>query len=339
MWRTISVASEIYASNSVLTTYCSKLLLISGYNMEFWEFCDVDFTFKKYTIKPSNFQKYGCSRSLTFQATSKNKYLIIAKIESHDLRSLWDIGRTTSYYIDFEIYDGKSWKWKRSEDLWSITGFSGAEYTKHSSFIVCCCSDTIVVVNTFLSKSRYADDVKQGSMIAYKFSLLLNEDDDTEIDADTYRTRHLLEYSTYGSCKICTSYKSYEIYYNVEFHKLVYNNQCTTLLHYDQLYFVDLKGTIVAVFFQEKTVPIIWGNNSCHFEKPPHLVSLPDESMLMIGKVNGQQGAQIDVIKVSQKGNNTTLGKNNYLLCSRTLYDDYLSFTVFLCFANTNRML
>jgi hypothetical protein len=88
-WSSFSVPSLIYASYSVLTTYCSKLLLINGENMTLWEFSNNDFAFKESCIKPIPGRCY----LFDILVTSSDKYLIIASLR-----------------VELLIYNGSDWK-------------------------------------------------------------------------------------------------------------------------------------------------------------------------------------------------------------------------------------
>ena len=111
-WSSFSVPSSIYASHSVLTTYNSKLLLISGKNMTLWEFSNNDFAFKESCIKPIP-SKY-CSDILNDNVltTSSDEYLIIVYADYQD--------RSRSNLL---IYNGRDWKFRhRLTQGGSVTG-------------------------------------------------------------------------------------------------------------------------------------------------------------------------------------------------------------------------
>ena len=83
------------------------------------------------------------------------------------------------------------------------------------------------------------------------------------------------------------------------------------ILHNQQLYFVHSQGEIFMSFIQPLIVPVIWGNSGVKFEHAPYFVGLPDGTMLMIGMIGKQESqlyeeldAELEVIKVSQRGNN-----------------------------------
>lgn len=94
-WSSFSVSHSIYASNSVLIVYNSKLLLISGMELTLWEFSNSDFSFKESCIKP--IPRSGIYDIL---ATSSDEYLIIA------------MSRYRRPY-NLLIYNGRDWKFRR----------------------------------------------------------------------------------------------------------------------------------------------------------------------------------------------------------------------------------
>ena len=96
-WSKISVPSEIYASYSVLTTYLSKLLLISGQNGTVWEFDCNRNVFKESCIE--SIPDY----SMSFVATSQDNYLIVAPDTLHFYSYDHDCA------ICVHIFDGTSW--------------------------------------------------------------------------------------------------------------------------------------------------------------------------------------------------------------------------------------
>ena len=102
-WSDFSIDSSIYASASILTTYHSKLLLVSGENMTVWEFSSDNFAFKPSNIKqvPSDFPRLNHTHVLT---TSEDEELIIVS---------WD----SSPFLNFVqlLYDGRDWTFKTYE--------------------------------------------------------------------------------------------------------------------------------------------------------------------------------------------------------------------------------
>ena len=90
---------------------------------------------------------------------------------------------------------------------------------------------------------------------------------------------------------------------SAEFDTLIYGRKFSTVLHNQQLYFVDSQGIIFMSFTQPPILPLIWGNSGVHFQQALYMVGLPNGTMLMVGMVEHQHGSQLDVVKVSQKGN------------------------------------
>lgn len=100
-WSEFSVPSSIYASNSLLTTYSSKLLLISGKDMTMWEFNSGDFAFKASSIKPipSTLRRHDFD---DFIAISKDECLIVCM-------------KRQVHYPGFVqmIYNGRNWNFSK----------------------------------------------------------------------------------------------------------------------------------------------------------------------------------------------------------------------------------
>jgi hypothetical protein len=107
-WSNFSVPSSIYASNSVLTSYCSMLLLINGESMALWEFSNKDIAFKESCIKPiPSTYLSQCSDDHNILATSSDKYLIVAcKTDRRDRRLFLQL-----------IYNGRYWKFGQPEAI------------------------------------------------------------------------------------------------------------------------------------------------------------------------------------------------------------------------------
>ena len=83
-WSDLSVPSSIYASHSVLTTYSSKLLLISGKNMSLWEFSNNNFAFKESSIKPIPSTHLSQRFGDIIATSSDTEYLIITYGKTHE---------------------------------------------------------------------------------------------------------------------------------------------------------------------------------------------------------------------------------------------------------------
>ena len=114
-WSDFSVPSSIYASNSVLTTYCSKLLLISGKDMTMWEFSSNDFAFKPSNIKPIP-STLRCHDFDDFIAISKDECLIVCM--KHRV-PYWH-----PVFVQM-IYNGRNWKFSKYESIGKF-GFHSA---------------------------------------------------------------------------------------------------------------------------------------------------------------------------------------------------------------------
>ena len=141
----MSVPSEIYASYSVLVTYLSKLILISGKNRTIWEFdyrCNI---FKESCIEPVPGPKDS------FVATSEGKYLIVVpEMGVH----CWGLHDHTVYV---HIFDGTSWSAQQYEFI------SSGSNTKWATIVG---NHTTIVV-------KFDDE---GNVISlYKAPLLLGE--------------------------------------------------------------------------------------------------------------------------------------------------------------------
>ena len=74
-----------------------------------------------------------------------------------------------------------------------------------------------------------------------------------------------------------------------------------------QFYCVGSQGIIFTAFLQPPILPVVWGNSGVNFDQAPRLVGLPDGALLMIGTIRHQDRPQLDVIKISQKGNHNLL--------------------------------
>ena len=100
-----------------------------------------------------------------------------------------------------------------------------------------------------------------------------------------------------------TSWEKLEMISLEEFDALLCGRKYSIIVQNQQFYCVDSKGIIFAAFLQAPLLPIVWGDSGIKFDQAPHLVGLPDRALLMIGTISNQDGSQLDVIKVSQKGN------------------------------------
>ena len=126
-WSSFSVPSSIYASNSVLTTYNSKLLLISGEDMNLWEFTTSDFAFKESCIKPiPSTYPSKCSGVYNILATSFDKYLTII----HEDR--------VKMIRNQLIYNGRDWTVRQLEQIMLLSGkiHNMVAIDRHAVFLI-----------------------------------------------------------------------------------------------------------------------------------------------------------------------------------------------------------
>ena len=251
-WSDYSILSSIYASNSVLATYRSKLLLISGKDMTVWEFSSNDLAFKKSNIKPApSIPVRPLLRRLReVITTSTAKYLIIV---------YWD--RCSLDFVQL-FYDGRKWKLKECmpEPFYSY------------NIEVATDGHALVAIKTSHIRSlRWYHDA---SLIV--IAPVLNFDEEE------------LEMFDIISC--------------AKFDTILYEHNYFVILHNQLLYFVHSQGVIFTSFIQPPIVPVFWGNSGINFESAPHIVGLPDGTMLMMGMVGDRHGSQLDVVKISHKG-------------------------------------
>ena len=127
-WSDFPVPSSIYASKSLLTTYCSKLLLISGKDMTIWEFTHSAFKVSSIKPIPNTLRRSDFD---DFTAISKDECLIVC------------MKRRVLYpRIGQLIYNGMNWKCIHSEyDSINKFGFHSAYH--HEVLIDTC--DVIVI--------------------------------------------------------------------------------------------------------------------------------------------------------------------------------------------------
>jgi hypothetical protein len=252
-WSNFAVPSSIYASNSVLTTYSSKLLLISGQNMTLWEFSNNDFDFKESCIEPVPSTYPLPWRNIL--ATSYDKYLIIAYEEYLHLSS----------QEDFVIYNGRDWK------------------LRHLDLRIMLRSNTSCDVAAMDSHALY--------MIVFS-----TWDNDVDIQ------RALIPSLDESEDK-ATHWEELEMIPLKELDALLYGRRYSIIIQNQQFYCVDSQGILFTAFIQPPILPIVWGNSGVNFDQAPRLVGLPEGDLLMIGTIGNQNRSQLDVIKVSQKGN------------------------------------
>ena len=148
-WNEFPVPSSIYTPHSELTTYCSKLMLISGENMNIWEFENNCFTFKESCIGPVPLCEAGLLR---FTAVSKANHLATIHIGG--------LSVFTRYNNVQYTFNGKSWE---NKTLLSHRFFGSGVYFR-----------TVIDDHTILliKFSRFSGEIKE----LYKAPLILCED-------------------------------------------------------------------------------------------------------------------------------------------------------------------
>ena len=253
-WSSFSILSSIYASHSVLTTYNSKLLLISGKNMALWEFSNNDFAFKESCIKPIP-STYPSQCSHNILANSSDQYLVVA-YETYPIPRYLVI-----------IYNGRDWKLRELE----IIGTSEV-----SGDIAAMDSHAVLMIES----SRWCNNVSIQRVPIPSFDESKDE----------------------GMAATVLEMMSLE-----EFNVIIRGRKYSSIIHNQQFYCVDSQGIIFTTFLQPPLLPIVWGDSGISFDQAPHLVGLPDGALLMIGTIRHQDGSQLDVIKISQKGNHNLL--------------------------------
>ena len=99
-WSEYAMSQSVYATHSVLTTYRSKLLLISGKDLSIWEFNVTDLAFEESCIGPLPRKRAHDERRPAdyLTATSRGDYLLIM-----------DCSHYSSRIYDLLVFDGKSW--------------------------------------------------------------------------------------------------------------------------------------------------------------------------------------------------------------------------------------
>ena len=250
-WSEFSVLSSIYASNSALITYRSKLLLISGEGMSVWEFNSNDLAFKPSSIKPVP-TEYAHSYSF-FTAISRDKYLVtVCMLKT--LRCCFDIAQL--------IYDGQDWKFREYGKFTFCSGYSIQCVINSHATLIFLFNDLIVNFDSIVK--------------IWKAPILSN--DESKVSAINWEVLDisLLQIPDY---------------------------RYPPILHDQKLYFVNSKGDIRISFIQSPLLPEVWGNSGVNFRRAPHIIGLPNGTLLMTGMVGEQDEAQLDVIKVTQKGN------------------------------------
>ena len=250
-WSNFSIPSSIYASYSVLTTYNSKLLLISGDNMTLWEFSNNNFAFKESSINPvpsMYLLRHSCTPKF---AISSDKYLIITC-------DSYLCGRSTFKQL---IYNGRDWKLRQLKSMDSSQScFDVVAVDSHAVFMI--------------ESSNWCNNV-------YIWRSLISNFEDEDVGYWEMLKMMSLE----------------------EFDAMLHGWKYSCIVQHQQFYCVNLQGVIFTAFLQPPIVPILWGKSGVTFDQAPRLVGLPDGALLMIGTIRHQdQGSQLDIIKVSQKG-------------------------------------
>ena len=270
-WSDFSINSSIYASGSVLTTYRSKLLLISGEDMTIWELSSNDFAFKHEScVKPipSTFPRLEYREVFI---TSEDEYLTIASWDrSHRLK-----------FVQLICYDGRDWRFRKYYDTFrgSIKMGLSNEYLTNGNamFAITTEYDVVTGVRKAPINSFDEDDIEHNL-----------DEDDTEFKFLNWERLDVISHPKFETSR---------------------RRKYFMILHNQQLFFIDPHGVIFTSFIQPLILPLLWGNSGVNFQHPPHLVGLPDGTMLMIGMIGkheSQLDAELDVIKVSQKGKITS---------------------------------
>ena len=278
-WSQISIDHPIYVSGCVLTTYHSKLLLISGEDtMTIWEFINNEFKPSCIEPVPSTFPKLKKANVFTI---STDKDLIIVS---------WN----RSWYLDFVqfIYDGREWRVRKCCDWKTREHYENDSVGKHRGESTEFLTDGYEIFWIISKYGRVTSIWKVSIRSSHSFSLQWKRCDIISCQRSVHKWEHYSLGHTHGR-------KDY-----------------FKILHNQQFYFIDRQGKIITAFIQSSTiVSIIWGKSNVYFLDTPYLVGLPDGTMLMIGKhgpqtdpefeliiPQGGPGTELDVIKVSHKG-------------------------------------
>ena len=286
-WSKISVPTTIYTSYSVLTTYLSKLILISGQNGTVWEF-DCNYSvFKESCIEPVPGWKV-CH--WTFDVASQDKYLIVA---SDTL--FRDDSDIDDHAICVHIFDGTSWSVRQYDSTICLTLRS---HESQKSITTIIDNHTIFEVELDAEKESYVTCI-------FKAPLLLEESEDTLSVIEWERIY----------VNVCRSYG-----YPGQQSLLLLNNQ-------QLLFLADSQGKIFTIFIQPTTGAVEKfkiADGGYHFRQAPHLVGLPNGELLMVGRVilDDNCKSQLDVIKVHHKGTMIvfTLVTSHSVVCVNIMY-------------------
>lgn len=283
-WKVIPVPSEVFATNSVLIAYCSKLLLISGETMKIWEFSHSQLDFKLSLIEPV---PSGETCFQDFYVTSKEKCLIVTLIPADWEVILSETKMARSKEIVHVIFDGRMWRLKSvrynilcsGPHMHRIRNKSGVTEISNISVF----SDSTMFL--FVAGFDFIHNEPE-SLRIYKTTLLL--DKLTTNDA-------LPAHCNWIECDVIYFPKFFSLLNTPKFLHFI-------LFHNHQLYFTDLNGAIFTIFDQSLIIPMLLVDSGCHFKTCPHIIALSDETMLMIGVIEEEQGAQLDVIGITEKG-------------------------------------
>ena len=163
-WSVFSMSQSVYATHSVLTTYRSKLLLISGKDRTIFEFSIKDFVFNETSIQPFPRTKRAV-HTYDFMATSNNDYLIVM-----------DCSYRVAPIRSLSVFDGNSWKSRLCE---MNMGFPPSAYRLDNMI-----SEHVAVI---VAHSNWGNEVR-----FFKAPLILGEGDDSsdiefkEVDVISY---------------------------------------------------------------------------------------------------------------------------------------------------------
>lgn len=286
-WMTFSMTEELYATNSVLTTYCSKLLLISGESMKVWEFSPSYRTFGESKIGHVPSPHKGCYSS--FHATSRDENLIITYIPYST--KLSDISQA--------IFDGKRWRDSIVHVPEEMLPTAGPRARIATSFIS----------TTFIGHTEFV--VSNNSIALIEMSGSYSQPTMTVRKASLFNADHHIVWPSSWKEVTLTSNRLTELLV------LLDTKAGSTLLHNNQLYVMNYtKGRIITSSIQPIMIPIHFGECNYRFNSPPLIMPL-NENLLIIGnvrKTGKQVGEQLDVIKVIQKGKSCESHVHNYYI-------------------------
>lgn len=274
-WSITLVPSKIYTSYSVLTTYLSELILISGQNWTIWEFdynCNV---FKESCIPPVP----GPKHSMTSVATSEDKYLIVAPGILHLFDELEDDDH--DHTICVQIFDGSSWR-AQQYDLSALPYDYGSSMIRWTTFIG---NRTMFVAWCNDEGSRVLSSI-------YKAPLLLGECD---VSMTIIKLEIYVEEIDYPRI-----YPQHSLF--------LLNNQLFIIDSQGIIHTTYMQPPIGVIWILNSI------GNSISFRQAPHIVALPNGELLVVGIVmyydhknwedqsERTSKSQLDVINVHRKG-------------------------------------